>query len=78
MKNVIKLALIAAMVMTVGVASAQKMGRINVQALVVLMPETTQMQTDLESFRNDLSANLETMQVELNNKIADFRRMSQQ
>ncbi len=69
-----KLALIATMVLTVGAVSAQKMGRINVQAVVVLMPETTQMQSDLEAFRNDLSANLETMQVELNNKIADFQK----
>ncbi len=74
MKRVLKVALVAAMVMAVGVASAQKMARVNVQALVGAMPEITKMQSDLEAFRNDLAANLETMQVELNNKIADFQR----
>ncbi|MFR9650989.1 MAG: OmpH family outer membrane protein [Rikenellaceae bacterium] len=74
MKNVFKLALVAAMLMSVGVVSAQKMARVNVQAVVSQMPEMAKTQSDLEAYRNDLAANLETMQVELNNKVTDFQR----
>ncbi len=43
------------------------------QEIVMAMPETTEMQANLETFRKDLLGNLETMQVELNNKYADYQ-----
>ena len=42
--------------------SAQKAGRIRIQEVIMEMPETTQMQTDLEAIRKD-SRCLETMQL---------------
>ncbi len=74
MKRVLKIALCVAMTFAVAGVSAQKMGRVNVQGVLVLMPETTKMQEDLETIRKDFSDNFETMQVELNNKIADYQK----
>ena len=75
MKRVLKLTLgVVALVVCSTSVFAQKMGRINMQELIVAMPETTEMQTNLEAYSKDLSDNLETMQVELNNKFADFQK----
>lgn len=74
MKNIMKMVLLAALTLSVSMASAQKSGRINVQAVIMAMPETTKMQTDLETIRKDYSSNLETMQVELNNKYVEFQQ----
>ncbi len=73
MKKVLKVAVVAAMALCVTSTYAQKMGRIQVQEVVMSMPETQTMQTNLEAFRQDLAGNLETMQVEFNNKIADYQ-----
>ncbi len=40
--------------------------------MVVEMPEFKQAQLDLELFQKELRNNLETIQVELNNKLAEF------
>ncbi len=74
MKRFLKLTLFVAMMFVVSGASAQKMGRVNLQELLMVMPETAKMQSDLETIRQEFSANLETMQVELNNKIADYQK----
>ncbi len=74
MKNIFKIALLAALVCSTAVASAQKMGRVNVQAIVVAMPEMKSMQTELETIQKDFQDNLETMQVELNNKYQEFQQ----
>ncbi len=73
MKNVIKAAAVVAMMLSVTATYAQKMGRVPVQEIVMAMPETQTMQVNLEAFRKDLSDNLETMQVEFNNKLADYQ-----
>ncbi len=74
MKKIMKAALVAAMVFCVtSVTYGQKMGRINTQEIVMAMPETETMQVNLEAFRKDLSDNLETMQVEFNNKFAEYQ-----
>ncbi|MFI3302833.1 MAG: OmpH family outer membrane protein [Rikenellaceae bacterium] len=73
MKNVIKAAAVVAFALSVTTTFAQKMGRIQVQEIVMAMPETATMQTNLEAFSKDLSDNLETMQVEFNNKLADYQ-----
>ncbi len=74
MKKVMKMVLLAALTLTVSMVSAQKSGRINVQQVIMGMPETTKMQADLETIRKDYSSNLETMQVELNNKYVEFQQ----
>ncbi|MFI3247589.1 MAG: OmpH family outer membrane protein [Rikenellaceae bacterium] len=73
MKNILRVALLMALTMTTLQLSAQKSGRINSQAVVVAMPETTAMQTELEALRKDAAENLETMQVELNNKLVEYQ-----
>ncbi len=73
MKKLIKAALVAVMAFGVSATYAQKMGRVNSQEIVMAMPETATMQTNLETFRKDLSDNLETMQVEFNNKFAEYQ-----
>ncbi|MFI3292252.1 MAG: OmpH family outer membrane protein [Rikenellaceae bacterium] len=73
MKKIIKVVAVVAMAMSVSTSYAQKMGRINVQEVVMAMPETATMQTNLEAFRKDLADNFETMQVEFNTKLADYQ-----
>ncbi len=72
--NVFKVALIVALTVTVSAVSAQKAGRVSVQDIIMSMPETAAMQTELETISKDYSDNLETMQVELNNKLTDFQQ----
>ena len=69
MKKVIKLALVVAMVVASSSLFAQKLGRINLQELITAMPEYAQMQTNMTAYSRD---NLETIQVELNNKYNDY------
>ncbi|MCH5335198.1 MAG: OmpH family outer membrane protein [Alistipes sp.] len=72
MKKLIKLTL--AVVLTVSATSlfAQKFGRINMQELIAVMPETQEMQNNLQTYLKDLQEQSETLQVELNNKITEF------
>lgn len=73
MKKVMRLFLVVALTLCTTSIFAQKMGRINMQEIIVAMPETTEMQEKLEAFRLDLLGTLETMQVELNNKYVDYQ-----
>ncbi|MFI3333422.1 MAG: OmpH family outer membrane protein [Rikenellaceae bacterium] len=73
MKKVMKVFMVVALTLSATTIFAQKLGRINMQEIIVSMPETTEMQTKLEAFRQDLVGNLETMQVELNNKFVDYQ-----
>ncbi|MFR9503373.1 MAG: OmpH family outer membrane protein [Rikenellaceae bacterium] len=76
MKKVMRVFMVVALTLCTTSIFAQKMGRINMQEIVMSMPETTEMQTKLEEFRKDLVGNLETMQVELNNKFVDYQNTS--
>ncbi len=49
-----------------------KLGHINTQELLQAMPETDSAQTKLEKLTKDLQSQLESMQVELNNKYQDY------
>ncbi len=73
MKKVMKVFMVVALTLSTSAIFAQKLGRINMQEIIVAMPETAEMQAKLETFRQDLVGNLETMQVELNNKFADYQ-----
>ena len=74
MKKVIKLALVLMCAMISTSLYAQKFARINLQEVIFSMPEFTQMQTDLEAFTKELGEQLEAIQVEFNNKMADFQK----
>ena len=73
MKRAIKAAVAVVMVLCAVGAQAQKLGRIQFQEVVMAMPETKTMQTNLEAFRKDLADNLEAMQVEFNSKLSDYQ-----
>ncbi len=73
MRKIITLTLMLALSFVTTNVLAQKSAFVKTQEVLMAMPETEQMQKDLEAFRNDFAANLEAMQVELNNKIADYQ-----
>ena len=74
MKKVLGLTLLAVAMLGISTASAQKMARINVQEIVVAMPEFEEAQKNLETFGRDLQEQMEQIQVEFNNKYADFEK----
>jgi len=69
-----KLFILAAALFTIGTVSAQKFARVNLQEIVVAMPEFEQAQKNLEAFGKDLQEQMEQIQVEFNNKYADFQK----
>lgn len=74
MKRIIKLTLTVACVLCSTSMFAQKFGRINLQEIIFAMPETKEMQDNLEALRKDWGEQLETIQVEFNNKYTDFQK----
>lgn len=74
MKKLIKLTLVVALVLSSTSLFAQKLARINSQELISLMPETAQMQTDLQTYAAELNAQIEEVQVELTNKFNDYQK----
>lgn len=69
-----KLFILVAVLFTIGTVSAQKFARINVQDIVMAMPEFEEAQKNLEAFGKDLNEQMEQIQVEFNNKLADFQK----
>ena len=74
MKKVLGLTLLAVAMLGISTASAQKFARINLQEVVVAMPEFDEAQKNLEAFGKDLQEQMEQIQVEFNNKLADFQK----
>lgn len=74
MKKAIKLTLAVVCVMMSTSLFAQKFGRVNMQEIVVAMPEFKDMQAKLEAVGRDWSEQLETIQVEFNNQVAEFQK----
>ena len=74
MKKLIKLTLVVALVLGSSSLFAQKLGRINLEEIITLMPEYKEMMTNMEAYSKDLRDNLETIQVELNTKYNDFQK----
>lgn len=70
----IKLTLVVILAMSATSLFAQKFARINTQEIIVAMPETKEMQTNMEAYAKDLQDNAETMNVEFNNKLQDFQK----
>ena len=74
MKKIFKLTLALAMLMGATTVSAQKLARVNTQDVFAVMPETAEMQKNLEAFGRDLQEQIEQIQVEFNNKFAEFQK----
>ncbi|MBO4935481.1 MAG: OmpH family outer membrane protein [Alistipes sp.] len=69
-----KLFILLGVILGVSTVSAQKFARVNLQEVVVAMPEFEQAQKNLEAFGKDLQEQMEQIQVEFNNKLADFQK----
>lgn len=75
MKKLIRLTLVISMaILSTTTLYAQKFGRINMQMVLASMPESKEMQTNLESFGKELNEQLEQIMVEINNKTAEFQK----
>lgn len=74
MKKAIKLTLALALMLSASSLFAQKFGRINSQEILMAMPETKEMETNMQAFAKDLQDNLETITVEFNQKYLDFQK----
>ena len=74
MKKALKLTLAVALLMGSTSLFAQKFGRINTQEIIMSMPETKTMQTNMEAYAKELQDNIETMNVEFNTKLQDFQK----
>ncbi|MBR2031744.1 MAG: OmpH family outer membrane protein [Alistipes sp.] len=69
-----KLFILVAALFAIGTVSAQKFARVNLQEIVVAMPEFVEAQKNLDAFGKDLQEQMEQIQVEFNNKLADFQK----
>ena len=69
-----KLFILLGVILGVSTVSAQKFARVNLQEVVVAMPEFEQAQKNLEAFGKDLQEQMEQIQVEFNNKLSDFQK----
>ena len=74
MKKILKIALTVVIVAGSTSVFAQKLGRINMQELVFAMPETAEMQKNLEAYQKELQDQLETIGVEFNNKLNEYTK----
>ena len=54
MKNILKLTLVLAAIFCSTNVFAQKLARVNTQEIFAVMPETAQMQTNLDAFGKEL------------------------
>ena len=69
-----KLLILIIAALGVSTVSAQKFARVNLQDVVIAMPEFEEAQKNLEAFGKDLQEQMEQIQVEFNNKLADFQK----
>lgn len=74
MKKILRTVLMVAFIAGSTSVFAQKLGRINMQELVFSMPETAEMQKNLEAYQKELQDQLETISVEFNNKLNDYTK----
>ena len=78
MKKILKLTLVVAAVLCSTTVFAQKLARVNTQEIFAVMPETKEMQQNLDAFGKELQEQLEAIQVEFNNRYAEFQQIAQQ
>ena len=75
MKKFVKLTLaVALLFIGASAANAQKFGRVDLTAVITAMPEFAEANKNLEAYGKDLQDQLEQMQVEFNQKLADYQK----
>ena len=74
MKKAIKLTLAVVLMMGATSTFAQKFGRINSEEILAVMPETKEMQTNMQAYVKNLQDEMEALQVEYNTKLQDFQK----
>ena len=76
MKNMLKslVAFFAILVLASSSANAQKIGYVDLQELMQLMPEYKKANTDMEAFGKSLEDELKKMSDEFQRKVADFQK----
>ena len=74
MKKAIKLTLAVVLMMSATSLFAQKFGRINSEEIIAVMPETKEMQTNMQAYVKNLQDEMEALQVEYNNKLQEFQK----
>lgn len=67
------IALAAVMLLSINVSAQQKIGHINADELLQLMPETKAAQTELQTYQQQLEADFQEMEKELQAKVEAFR-----
>jgi outer membrane protein len=76
MKKIFKIALIAIFAVGSSTLYAQKIGRINYEELIQSMPEIDSVTIKVQAATAEYQDHLESLQVELNNKINDLNKAS--
>ena len=74
MKKTIKIALVALLAVCSTSLYAQKFGRINYTEIVQAMPEMESVRTQMDTIAAEYQEHLESLQVELNNKVNDLQK----
>lgn len=77
MRNLLKLTLLAGLLVCGTTTYAQKFGYINSQELITAMPERDSALTKFQKFAEEQNSQLETIQVEFNNKYMDYQKNSE-
>ena len=77
MKKVWKLTLAVVCVMFSTSLFAQKIGYVNTDEIITNMKETQDAYTQLEAYAKDLQAQMETIQVEFNNKLQEYQNATE-
>ena len=77
MKKVLKLTFAVVCVMFSTSLFAQKIGYVNTDEIITNMKDTQDAYTQLEAYAKDLQAQLETIQVEFNNKLQEYQNATE-
>ena len=74
MKKIVKLAAVFLLIVTTATTvSAQKIAHINLNDLLLLLPERKKAETDIQEYAKQLDGQLKTMSNEYDSKIADYQ-----
>ena len=74
MKKLVKLTMVVLLALSASTAFGQKFGRVDLAAIVPVMPEYQEAITNLEAYGQDLQNQLEQIQVEFNNLLAAYEK----
>lgn len=74
MKKAVKISMVALLALCSTTLYAQKFGRINYQELIQAMPEMESIRTQLQAASAEYEEHLESLSVEMNNKVNDLQK----